>query len=165
MLDTLARVGKVSKQTFTFRRKNCRRENIQFSSQSFFTFSLNCPWRADFSCLQSRRCTCKLHVSGVTATDSPEVVGFNPAVDHNFYILYSLTDSNFRKAKNRFFQQKLGFSYKGAFLRNSPICDMTATNHFSRRISKNMGKFFDFPKKRKSYMLIHLSKKIKNKCQ
>ena len=68
-----------------------RKENIQFSSQRYFSFSWNCPWRAEFK--SAELMSCIIHVSGVTAVQIPDVAGSNPAIDHILCLSRHLTSS------------------------------------------------------------------------
>ena len=56
--------------------------SIQFSA--FFSFSWNCPWRAEFR--SAELVSCIIYVSAVIAVRTPEVAGSNLANDHIFYV-------------------------------------------------------------------------------
>ena len=117
-----------------------------------FSFFWNCPWRA-LSVSAESLVYCVKHVSGDTAVGNPEVVGYNPTVDHICSILYILANTfQIFKSRNKvFFRRNWGiFWQRGFSAKKSPICDITATNRFfSEFNSKIWEKFFDSFKKPK----------------
>ena len=93
-----------------FVEKKFRKENIQFSSWSFFPFPETARRRADLCAriLQNPQCLEKYICMGVTAVKNPEVPGSNPTVGHifSFIFRYTLTHSYFLIPKNGVFSTK-----------------------------------------------------------
>ena len=52
--------------------------------------------------------SCMIHVPGVTAVRKPEVMGSNPAIDHNFYVFLDTREPVliYLQEKQRFVGQK-----------------------------------------------------------
>ena len=137
-----------------------RKENIQFSSRRFSSFSWNCPWRAEFK--SAELVSWIIQVSAVTTVRTPEEAGSNSAVDQIFLRLFrfSLTSPYFLTAQIRvFFDKNLRFFGKWAFFSQK-------LPFFRRNWSKwffynNLRKNSQFSwKTEKSFQVISLSKSL-----
>ena len=130
---------------------------LNFASKTFFErkmfnsvvgvvfFFLKLKWRAEIKSAQL--VSCIIHVLAVTAVRTPEVLVWNPAIEHIFYVFLDTPYQVpiFNNKIEGFFHKNSGFFDDSVFLKNYPLFRPTWNKWFFPSFFILLIKTFFFP--------------------